>query len=373
MIRSTISGLPGVNAFKGTAPGFGLRREAKRHAALAGADEVSKSGVAAALCHRSPKSRSVLARERARIARAALADCHLCEHHCGVNRLAGEPGLCHAGAEARIFMAQAEVSDELELIPTFAIALSGCDLRCDFCITGGPSWNPRAGEPLSVAAAPRRREGGGDALVAARGGGAAFTGLRRGVAATFQPQRFSGLERLIRQAEQALADGARTIMILGGEPTIHLPAALEIVAALPDDAKLVWKTNAHGSAQARALLNGMFDVWLADFKFGNDACAQRLAKVPDYVRVVRENLLWANEHSELMVRHLLMPGHVECCWQPVAEWLAGELPGIKVNLRSGFWPAWHSARHSDLRRTVSNSESAQAWRIARNCGLNLVE
>ena len=274
--------------------------------------------------------RSTLARERAAAARAALADCRLCAHECGVNRLAGEAGLCHAGAEARIFMAQTEVSDELELIPTFAIALSGCDLRCDFCITGGPSWNPRAGEPVP-------------------------------------------LEILAGQARAALADGARTIMILGGEPTIHLPAALEIVAALPDDAKLVWKTNAHGSAPARELLDGMFDIWLADFKFGNAACAQRLAKVPDYVRVVRENLLWANEHSELMVRHLLMPGHVECCWRPVAEWLATELPGVKVNLRSGFWPAWHSARHSDLRRTVSNSESAQAWRIARNCGLNLVE
>jgi putative pyruvate formate lyase activating enzyme len=274
--------------------------------------------------------RSTLARERAAAARAALADCRLCAHECGVNRLVGEAGLCHAGAEARIFMAQAEVSDELELIPTFAIALSGCDLRCDFCITGGPSWNPRAGEPVP-------------------------------------------LEILAGQARAALADGARTIMILGGEPTIHLPAALAIVAALPDDAKLVWKTNAHGSALARELLDGMFDIWLADFKFGNDACAQRLAKVPDYVRVVRENLLWANEHSELMVRHLLMPGHVDCCWQPVAEWLAAELPAVKVNLRSGFWPAWHSARHSDLRRTVSNSESAQAWRIARNCGLNLVE
>jgi putative pyruvate formate lyase activating enzyme len=340
MIRSMISGLPDVNAFKGIASGFGLRREAKRHAALAGADEVSKSGVAAALqsslrfasasCHRSPKSRAFLAHDRARIAHGMLADCRLCAHECGVNRLVGEAGLCHAGAEARIFMAQAEVSDELELIPTFAIALSGCDLRCDFCITGGPSWNPRAGEPVS-------------------------------------------LEILAGQARAALADGARTIMILGGEPTIHLPAALEIVAALPDDTKLVWKTNAHGSAQARALLDGMFDVWLADFKFGNDACAQRLAKVPDYVRVVRENLLWANEHSELMVRHLLMPGHVECCWQPVAEWLAANLPGVKVNLRSGFWPAWHAARHSDLCRTVSNSESAQAWRIARNCGLNLVE
>ena len=94
--------------------------------------------------------RSVRARERAAAARAALADCRLCAHDCGVNRLAGATGLCHAGAEARFFSAQIEVSDELELIPTFAIALSGCDLRCDFCITGGPSWNPRAGEPLRV-------------------------------------------------------------------------------------------------------------------------------------------------------------------------------------------------------------------------------
>jgi len=331
MIRSTISELHGINAIERTATGFGLRRESRRAGAapLWKLNPLSKSGVAAALCHRSPKSRSVLARERARIARAMLADCHLCEHHCGVNRLAGETGLCHAGAEARIFMAQTEVSDELELIPTFAIALSGCNLRCDFCITGGPSWNARAGEPLRV-------------------------------------------KELVERADAALASGARTVMILGGEPTIHLPAVLEIVAALPDDAKLVWKTNAHGSAQARELLDGMFDVWLADFKFGKNACARRLAKVPDYVRIVRENLLWANDHSELIVRHLLMPGHVECCWRPVAEWLAAALPGVKVNLRSGFWQAWQAARHAELRGTVSVPESARAVALARRLGLNLV-
>src|SRR5436189_156087 len=81
-------------------------------------------------------------------------------------------------------------------------------------------------------------------------------------------------------AGAALDLGARTIMILGGEPTIHLPAALDIVAALPDDARLVWKTNAHASAQARALLDGLFDLWLADYKFGNDLCAQRLSRTP---------------------------------------------------------------------------------------------
>jgi len=273
--------------------------------------------------------RPAIARERARIARAMLADCRFCAHDCGVNRLAGENGLCQAGAEARFFSAQIEVSDELELIPTFAAALSGCDLRCDFCITGASSWNPRAGTGFDTHA-------------------------------------------MAAKARAALQGSARTIMVLGGEPTIHLPAALEFVSLLPETARLIWKTNAHGSAQTRELLEGMFDVWLADFKFGNDACAQRLAKTPDYIRVVKDNLLWADDHSELIVRHLLMPGHVECCWQPVAEWLAGNLPGVKVNLRSGFWPAWQAGRHAELRRTVSGPESARAVDLAQRLGLNLI-
>ena len=66
------------------------------------------------------RHRCAVARERAQIARALLADCHFCAHHCGVNRLAGERGRCHAGADPQFFSAQVEVSDELELIPTFA-------------------------------------------------------------------------------------------------------------------------------------------------------------------------------------------------------------------------------------------------------------
>ena len=274
--------------------------------------------------------RAALARSRIHSARATLVSCHFCAHHCGANRIAGERGPCHAGDQARVFTAQIEVTDELELIPTFAIALSGCDLRCAFCITGAESWNPRAGE-------------------------------------------FANPVSLASRARKAMADGARTVMILGGEPTIHLPTVLEIVAALPGDARLVWKTNAHGSAQSREWLDGLFEVWLVDYKFGNDACARRLSQVPDYSRVVQENLLWANHHSELIARHLLMPGHVDCCWAPVARWLGGNLPGVKVNLRTGFWPAWQAWRHPEFRRPASADEAARAKQIAREHDLNLVE
>ena len=275
-------------------------------------------------------SRRERARRRLGAAREALAHCRLCAHDCGVNRLAGEYGTCRAGAVPTVFSAQVEVSDELELIPTFAIAFGGCDLRCAFCITGRESWNPRSGFAFDAA-------------------------------------------RLAEEAEAALTNGARTIMILGGEPTIHLPAALELVAHLPEEATLLWKTNAHGSAEARELLRGCFDGWVADYKFGNDDCAQRLARVKNYREVVHENLLWAHTECDLIVRHLLMPGHVECWWAPVAEWLAQNLPGVRVSLRSGFWPAWRAARHAELRETVTAREHAAAWAVARDYGLQLIE
>lgn len=281
------------------------------------------------LATRPRTGRAFAARLRVPLARGMLAECHLCEHHCGVNRLNGPSGRCHAGPEPRIFLAQTEVTDEIELIPTFAIAFSGCDLRCVFCISGAESWNAKAG---SIFDAPS----------------------------------------LAVRARAALRQGANSVMLLGGEPTVHLPAALEFVACMPDTARLIWKTNAHSTPAARSLLDGMFDVWVADYKFGNDQCAHSLAGVSRYIAAVRENLRWAAGHAELIVRHVLMPGHLECCWKPVAQWLAAELPGVKVNLRDGFWPAWKSDRRSELLRRTSGAESQRALELARDLGLNLV-
>ena len=159
------------------------------------------------------------------------------------------------------------------LAPVFSIALGGCDLRCIFCITRKPSWSTTGG-------------------------------------ALFVP------EKMAKVATSALAVGARSVMILGGEPTIHLPAVLEFISHLPDSAGLIWKTNGHGSETARQLLDGMFDCWVVDYKFGNEACALELAGISNYRDTIHQNLLWAAEHSKLIVRHLVMPGHVECCWRP---------------------------------------------------------
>lgn len=280
------------------------------------------------------QSRSMLARARLPAAREALAACQLCSHRCGADRRSGPAGLCHAGPEARFFSAQTEVADELELLPTFAIALSGCSFRCDFCITGESSWNPKAGLALDAQA-------------------------------------------MAAQAARALEQGARTVMVLGGEPTIHLPALLEWIARLPDRATLVLKTNGALAGEAPALLAGLPDVWLPDFKFGNDDCARRLAGVPDYFATLTSNLQWmgtSDAGGSLLVRHLVMPSHLECCTAPVIHWLARHLPTAqrRISLRQGYWPAWHARRHPELSRHLHATEFDQAVQWARDNGLEVV-
>ena len=281
--------------------------------------------------------RADVARARVAWALRTLEHCDFCAHRCGVDRIAGARGPCGAGSSARVFLAQTEMVDERSLCPVFAVSFSGCDLRCDFCITGRSSWDTAAGSVMS------------------------------GPGVGSEP-----LDELASSARRALQSGARSIMILGGEPTLHLPTVLDFVARLPDDAQLIWKTNAHGTESARELLEGLFDVWVADYKFGQDSCAERLARVPRYTEVVRENLRWAAQHCRLIVRHLLMPGHLDCCWIPVARWLAEELPGIEVSLRDGFWPGWFSSRHPELTVPGSARDHAKARSIAADLGLNLI-
>ena len=267
-----------------------------------------------------------------RVARAALHDTHcmLCEHRCGTNRAAGELGRCKAGTEARVFRHRVEYGEEPQLVPSHLFYRSGCDLRCAFCIAEEKAFDPRIGTLLDA-----------DFLNAA-----VAWGRKR---------------------------GARNLQWVGGEPTIHLPAILRALAGCPDPPPLVWKSDFHFTPEALALLDGVVDVHVADFKFGNDACAERIAGVPRYCAIVGRNLVAAAAGpADLIVRHLLLPGHHECCFRPVAHWLAANLPGVPFSIRDGYLPRWQAQHHPDLALPLPADAGLRARREAVMLGLAVV-
>ena len=109
-------------------------------------------------------------------------------------------------------------------------------------------------------------------------------------------------------------------------------------------------------------------------KFGNRECADRLC--PGGGRVAletpRENALRLVQTGvPFVVRHLLMPGHVECCWAGVARWLADHCPQVSVSLLTGFVPPAKAPQAPELLRCLEPEEVDRARDVARELGLVL--
>ena len=270
-------------------------------------------------------------RARLEAAYAQQRCCKLCEHRCGVDRLAGERGPCKAGPVARVFKHRVEYGEEPELVPSHLFYLSGCDLRCAFCIAEANAFDPSRGVELTP-----------EFLRHA----VAVSGVRQGVG------RWRGG--------------------VGGEPTIHLPAILAAMADCPDLAPIVWKSDFYGTCAAFALLERVVDVYVADFKFGNDTCARRIAGVERYLEVVTRNLRLAAGQGDLIVRHLLLPGHHACCFVPMVEWLAANLPGVKFSLRDSYLPRWRAHHFPELARPLERGAARPAMELVREMNLNRI-
>jgi len=77
----------------------------------------------------------------------------------------------------------------------------------------------------------------------------------------------------------------------------------------------------------------------------------------------------------MIVRHLVMPNHLECCTKPILEILANKLDKDKilVNIMGQWRPEHEVARNPDrypeLARRVSRREMEDAFQYADELGL----
>jgi putative pyruvate formate lyase activating enzyme len=137
---------------------------------------------------------------------------------------------------------------------------------------------------------------------------------------------------------------------------------------------VVWNSNSYYSEETAQLLVGFVDVYLLDFKYGPSNCAERISDAPDYWEVCARNHLDAKKNGELIIRVLVLPGHLECCTKPILNWIAENL-GVetRVNLMFQYRPEWCANEIPELRRRLSKEEMQKAVTLAREAGLkNLV-
>jgi putative pyruvate formate lyase activating enzyme len=232
--------------------------------------------------------------------------CGLCARGCAADRRAGESGFCGLGDTWRPAAVTRLWGEEAELgRPGLALAARGCGLRCAFC------YRPEYW-PAQPAIEP--------------------------------PQPLPPAEHW---------------HFLGGNPDESLPGILDWLAPQEEPRPVVWNTHAYLRPAGTALLEGLADAVVADLKFGPGDCAQRLAGVTGYwPAATRALATLARFELRLIVRHVALPGHLECCAQPAAAWARAHLPAARVRVLPQYEPFGAARRGPELGRRLSSAELA---------------
>lgn len=264
------------------------------------------------------------------LSRRILQSCQFCERRCGANRAAGEKGICGVGAVSRISSEFMHYGEEPELVPSYTIFFSGCTFKCQYCQNWDISQYPDEGVPVSP----------------------------------------SSIAKLI---ENASGDGARNVNFVGGEPTPNLHTILEALKLCQANLPSVWNSNMYLSLESMQLLSGTQDIYLTDFKYGNDKCAERYSKVTRYFEIVARNHRLAYQDAELIIRHLVLPNHLECCTRPILEWIADNLGTmVRVNIMDQYRACYLADRFEEINRRLTREEFLKALEIAEEVGLKNV-
>jgi putative pyruvate formate lyase activating enzyme len=273
------------------------------------------------------------------LANALLRNCCLCERRCNVDRSLGEKGSCGV-VHPRIACDFIHHGEEAPLVPSYTVFLSGCNLTCVFCQNHDISTDPECGTSIDPHEMAQRIE---------------------------QFKTMGGKEVVLPRDRQIM-----NVNWVGGDPTPSLHYILDVLVHCRCDIPQIWNSNMYLSEEAMLLLEGTMDIYLTDLKYGNDICAQRLSGVQRYMEVVTRNHLMALRQCEVIVRHLMLPGHIECCTIPVIEWLSENMTGAFVNLMAQYHPMHRASEFPELKRQITIEEYHRAIRHARMLRLDLV-
>ena len=140
----------------------------------------------------------------------------------------------------------------------------------------------------------------------------------------------------------------------------------------------LWNSNFFMSKEAMYVLRSLMDAWLPDFKFGPGKCALDLSRTPWYWDTVTNNLKLIHEWDEdFVIRHLIMPNHVDCCTKPVLDWIAKNMPEVPINIMDQYYPdnlcdpmsTKYRERYREIARSPTKEEIARSYQYAKDLNL----
>ncbi|MFC2413033.1 MAG: radical SAM protein [Bacteroides sp.] len=265
-----------------------------------------------------------------------LSHCELCFHACGTDRIAGHRGICHLDAGLYVASVCRHLGEEPALGGEKGVCnvfFNHCNLQCKFCQNWQISTNTGALSEASVT-----------------------------------------LQGLLESIVHELEAGCTALGFVS--PTPYVPHIIECVAQLHKRdyyPTVIYNTNAFDTPETIALLEGVVDVYLPDYKYGNEELGRRYSGIKEYpeqaltsiaamIKQVGKELEYSEEglvRRGVIVRHLVLPNQVENSRAALFNLWSEFGNKLTLSLMSQYTPLHLAGEDSDLSRKITEEEYRQ--------------
>ncbi|OHD64896.1 MAG: radical SAM protein [Spirochaetes bacterium RBG_13_51_14] len=274
-----------------------------------------------------------------------LADCTLCPHQCRTDRINGRQGKCRSGVAPVISSFSAHFGEEAPLVGRHGsgtIFFTNCNLACIFCQNYDISHLGR-GEEISF-------------------------------------------EELAEAMIQLQKRGCHNINFV--TPT-HMNYAIvkALLVAVPGGLRLplVYNSGGYDAVDILSILEGVYDIYMPDFKYMNSETARDLSGAPDYPE--RAMAAITEMHRQvgdlatdrngvalrgLLVRHLVLPSNIAAT-DRVINFIANLSRDTYINIMDQYRPEYRANECFNLKRGITLQEYDDAVNHALRCGLTRID
>lgn len=269
--------------------------------------------------------------------------CCVCPRACGADRLSRDLGVCKAPAELYLGRAALHWWEEPCLVGdkgSGAVFFSYCPMGCVYC----------QNEDLVAGA---------------------------GVAVDFEQFK----KTLLRLQNE---EGAANINLV--TPSHYVPTIAAALRSLKELEQLyipvVYNTSSYDSVDSLHMLRGLVDIYLADFKYASSDIAQKLSHAANYPSValaaldemVDQIADWEEDEQGLLkrgiiVRHLVLPGHIEESLRVVKVLHERYKDKIRLSIMNQYTPLRGNLVRYGLEGRVSSEEYEQVLDYADYLGI----
>jgi putative pyruvate formate lyase activating enzyme len=273
-----------------------------------------------------------------------LKKCSICPNRCGVNRLKDKKGICKTGRYAFVASYNPHFGEEAPLVGRYGsgtIFFSNCNLKCVFCQNYDIS--------------------------------------QMGYGKEMMPEELAKIMINLQNM------GYHNINFVS--PTHIVPQileALEIAIENGLNLPLVYNSNGYDEIHTLKLLDGIIDIYMPDFKYGDDEMAEKYSGIKNYFNtagmVIKEmqrqvgDLIIENGIAKkgLIIRHLVLPENIAGS-EKVIKFIAENISkNVYLNIMLQYRPEYKAYKFKELNRSISMDEYEKVIDFAKKYGLERV-